>query len=314
MTRTTRIHFGLLTAAVLLMGWQFQQHLRQNRELAAVNIQSRTIGQKLESQGIALAELEKRNRELEEAERRAGNQTLLSLMKERNAAGTALRQAASEKRVLGNATVRVMENPEQQQLEREVLRNQHRADLSVFFKLQNLSPERQEQYIDLQIDMEQRKAARLSALLQGKMTVADAVRERDNDNVESERRRREVLGEKASGWFDELADGIRGDEAKRRVTEIQKNMGAHTLNEEQSVRLQSLIKVQVTKAQFDDIDAFRSPEEFAQVIRDDQNLVLDQAAGFLSPAQLETLKTLGVARIEREVKSMIHRRRALGIR
>jgi hypothetical protein len=160
MTLTTKIHFGLLTAAVLLMGWQFQHHLRQNRELATIKMQLRTIGQELESQGVALAESEKRNRELEEAERRAGNQTLLSLMKERNTAGMALRQAASEKQVLGNATARVMENPEQQQLEREVLRNQARADLSQFFKLQNLSPERQEQYIDLQIEMEQRKAAR----------------------------------------------------------------------------------------------------------------------------------------------------------
>src|SRR3954453_6041794 len=87
MTRTNNIciSLGLLTAAFLLANRQFQQHRRVNLDIAAFEKQAPLFEQRLESQRKALAGLEKQNNELEETERRAGNQTLISLMRERNA-------------------------------------------------------------------------------------------------------------------------------------------------------------------------------------------------------------------------------------
>jgi hypothetical protein len=314
MSLTKYLYFTSLTVAVLLVAWQFQHHFLQDQELAGLEMQSRSMAKKLESQNLDLAELEKENLELEAAERRAGNQNLISLMKERNAASMAAKQEGSKKQMLGHATARVMDNPEQKKIEQEMLRNQCRAGLSHFFRLGHVSPENQEQYIDLQIEMQQHKAARTSALLQGKMSVADAVQERDNDLAETERRRRQILGEDATKWFDGIADGMRTDEAKRLIKEIRQNMGANPLSEEQVTKLQDAIKIQVTNARFDEVDAFRSPEEVAQMIRNYQNVVWEKGAEFLSPAQLEAVKGLGGVYVDQQVQIMMQRRKALGIR
>jgi hypothetical protein len=83
---TNTIQLGLLVAAGVLLGWGMRQHAKQARELASVQAQAETQRRELESRQQALQALEQRNGELEQAERRAGNQTLLALLRERNAA------------------------------------------------------------------------------------------------------------------------------------------------------------------------------------------------------------------------------------
>jgi len=114
------------------------------------------------------------------AERRAGNQTLISLMRERAAAAAAARsasQANSEAHSIGSALATILDNPDQQAVDRESMRNEMRANLGLFFKLVKLSPEKINQYIDLQIEKESRKANRMSALFRGKVPLADALLE-----------------------------------------------------------------------------------------------------------------------------------------
>ena len=83
MTFWNKVLVGLLAAGACVAGWQLRQHFRQGRELASIAAQIQTETQKLESRGAALTALEQRSRELAEAERRGGNQTLLALMRER---------------------------------------------------------------------------------------------------------------------------------------------------------------------------------------------------------------------------------------
>ncbi|TAK90470.1 MAG: sigma-70 family RNA polymerase sigma factor, partial [Verrucomicrobia bacterium] len=60
-------------------------------------------------------------------------------------------------------------------------RNQTRANLETFFKLTNLSRETADQYVNLEVGMKRRQDERLKGLLSGTLSVADAVRQRDQD-------------------------------------------------------------------------------------------------------------------------------------
>jgi hypothetical protein len=312
MTRSNQISIGigLLTTAILLAHWQFQQHLLGNQDVAAFEKQAPLMEARLETNRLALAQLEKRNHELEEAERRAGNQTLVSLMRERNAVSLASGQAESKTHSVRNVLAGALENPEQQQLELEYLRNQGRAGLSQFFKLKNVPPEKQEQYIDLQIAMEQRQTARLSALLQGKMTVAEARSQQESDQVENERRRREVLGEEAITFLDGVSLGLRTDKIMENVQEF---MGDERLNQAQSDQLKPLLAIYFRAPPIDDIDVFRPPAEW-EIIRERQKDFHIRAVDFLTPAQSEKLKQLGSDYLDQKIKDARQKRKELGIR
>lgn len=313
---TAKLQLVLVTVVALAAGWQFEHHRRQARELAAVEAQVQTESQKIETRRAALVALEQRNRELEEAERRAGNQTLLSLMRERAAATAATRVAspASESHSVGSALANVLDSPAQQELDRAARRNEMRAGLGLFFKLVKLPPEKINQYIDLGIEKESRQASRMSALLRGKVGVADALRERDRDNAELENQQRAVLGPEGSAFLDSIAEGMCTDEAKRLVNGLRQGMGSNTLDQEQSDRLQSLIKVELVTLPLDDTDLFRPPEEWAQIVSERQQNVLRAAAAFLTPAQVEVLTTLTAVDLAQRQEQMILKRKSLGIK
>src|SRR5262249_10321397 len=132
--------------------------------------------------------------------------------------------------------------PEQRTLEQERIRNNARANLGQFFKLLNLPADQQEQYVDLQVDMEQRKANRISALLQENISVADALRDRDRDKLEQEERTRAVLGTNGYAFLNSIADDMRNKEAKRLSGVIQQNLGDNRLSPDQAERLQALLR------------------------------------------------------------------------
>jgi hypothetical protein len=314
MTLSTKIHIGLLTLGVLLVGWQFQQQLRTSRRLAAVQTEIRKSSQEFESRRAVLAALEQRNNELAEAERRAGNGTLLSLMRERAAATKADLEATSKTRSVGTALASVLDSPEQWDVDREHMRNDMRANLKLFFDLLNLPAEKREQYMDLQIEKKRRESDRIAALLRGNLTLADALRERDHEEVELQNRTREVLGPDGFAFLESIADGMRNDEARRLLKLIQQNMGGDTLNPAQGDRLQSLMKAELCTIPLDDTDLFRSPDDWAQVVSERQQNVLRGAAGFLTPAQMETLRTLTAADLAQRRGEMILKRKALGMK
>ena len=314
MALSGKIQIGLLTVGALLVGWQLRQHAQQERELASIAAQARTTSQELESRTADLAALEQRNRELAETERRAGNETLLALMRERSAVTLADSKAASETHDVGGALAKVLASPEQWETEREYLRNKIRSGMGLFFKTANMSPEKIDEYIDLQIDMKRREADRMAGLLQGTTAVADALRQRDQDLVEELGRRRAAFGPEADAFFESIADGMRNDEAKRQLKAIQQNMGDNALNQQQSDKLQSLIKTEILTMPLDNTDLFRSPEEWAQLISERQQNVLNGMAPLLTPPQVETLKTLGAYDLAQRQKQMLNNRKSLGIK
>jgi hypothetical protein len=314
MSFTRKIQISLLTLGVLLSGWQWQLHLRQGRELAALEAQVRSRNQELETRRSALAELEQRNNKLVEAERRAGNATLISLMRERAVAARSASENASGPPGVGRALADALENPEQRTIDREQVRIQAKAGSAVFLKLLNLSPERADQYIELNTENECRKADRLAALLRGRISLADALRQRDAEELVHEQRVREVLGEEGYAFLQSIADGMRADEAKRTIAAIQDNIGANTLNPEQTNRLQLLIQAELKRVNMDDTDLFRTPDDWAQVLSGYQQSVLNEAAAFLTPAQLEAVKGLAALDLAQKKEDMILKRKSVGIK
>ena len=314
MRLSSKLQFGLLAAGALLVGWEGWRQVRQGRELAEVEAQVRAGEQEAESRSLALAAAEQRNREVMEAEGRAGNQGLLDLMRARAAAAKSASDAASKANAFGNALASVLDSPGQQQVEKEYNRDQMRANLDVFFKLTNLSPEKMEQYLDQEIYTKRRNADRLAALLRGSMSVEQALSQRDEDRLQEESRRREILGPEGQTVLESIADGMRNDAAKRLVGAIQQNMGDEPLSPEQSGKLQGLIKAEVSAPSLDNTDLFRPPAEWTQIVSDRQQNVVRGAAEFLTPAQTETLKGLVALNLEQWQAQRAQRGKALGIK
>ena len=314
MRLSRKMQFGLLAVGVLLAGWEGWRQVRQSRELAEIEAQVRAGEQESESRRSALAAAEQKNREVVDAEGRAGNQALLALMRERAAATKSASEATAETGTLGNALAGVLDSPDQRQVERNYMRDQMRANLDVFFKLTKLSPEKMDQYIDLGIDTKLRDADRTAALLRGSLSVADALSQRDEDRRQEESQRREILGPEGEAFFEGIADGMRNDSAKSLVGAIQQNMGGAPLSQEQSDKLQGLIKTEIASESLDNTDLFRSPEEWTQIVSDHQQDVVRGAAEFLTPAQMETLKGLVALDLAQRQKQWAQQRKALGIK
>ena len=313
MTTLGKIQIALLVAGAVLIGWELQQSARQRRELASVRAASEAQQRELDSRQAELDELSAKNQQLQETETRAGNETLLALMRERAAATRAATESAPPNRGVGAALTRVLDSTEQRDAEREHLANKIRADMGTFFRLANLSPEKVDQFVAFSVEAEQRKAARLSALLHGTLSVADAIRERDNDEAEFEKKRHEVLGDSGYEFLNGIADGMRNDEAKRLLKLIQQNMGDNALTQEQRDRLQPLIKSEIVSINTDNVELFRPPDEWARQYLQRQENMYQAASGFLTPAQIETLRAIAAYDLADRQKRMAARRQSLGI-
>src|SRR5207253_2110700 len=94
---------------------------------------------------------------------------------------------------------------------------------------------------------------------------------------------------------------------------VQANMANNPLTQEQSDRLQSAIKAEVTANTMDDTDLFRPVDEWTKMITDRQQHVVQAASEFLTPAQLETLQFLERANLAQLLQQREQRRRAIGI-
>ena len=79
-------------------------------------------------------------------------------------------------------------------------------------------------------------------------------------------------------------------------------------------RLQALLKAEVVSINMHDIELFRPPEEWTQGIVERQQRILIEATGFLTPSQLDTLKSLAAYDLTERQKQMADRRTALGIK
>jgi hypothetical protein len=314
MTPASKIQVGLLLSAALLAGWAWREHTIQARALAVIRAQLEDQQQEQASQKQALEAAAQRNAELEEAERRAGNGTLLALLRERNVATSeAAASAAAAAPGLGRALAKALNNREERPADDDSRRAQIRAGLFQFFKLLGLSPEKREQYIDLNLEKERRMADRLAALLQGNLSVDAAAQQRDQDEAAYDQRARQVLGDDGKAFLDGIADGMRNDEAKRLLGMIQQNLGDNPLSPEQGTQLQALLKTDIVPLKMDDVELFRPPEAWAQYYQGVQQQIGEAAAGFLTPAQLDALKQIGAYDLAARQQQMAARRAALGL-
>jgi len=303
----------LLGVGISLAGLEGWRHVRQAGELAQVEAQVRAGEQELESRRSAVTAAEQRNQEVVESEKSAGNERLLALMRERAAATRSPSESAAKTHTFGSALASVLDSPDQQQVEKDSQRDQMRANLDLFFRMTKLSPEKIEQYLDLEIDNKRRDSDRMAALLHGSMSVADALSQRDADRLQQESQRREILGPEGTAFLDSVADGMRNDEAKRMVGAIQQNMGNEPLSQEQSDKLRGLLKTEVSANSMDNTDLFRPLDEWTQVVSDREQHVVQGAAEFLTPGQVEELKGLVALDLAQRQAQREQQRQALGI-
>jgi RNA polymerase sigma factor (sigma-70 family) len=236
----------------------------------------------------------------------SNQQELLKLRGEVTAAARAAADAAAKPRNPRN-------NPESSQAEADNQRNQARAHLDQFFKLTNLSPEKADQYVDLEVEMKRRQNERMKGLLSGTLSVAEAVRQRDQDIQQQQDQRREILGPDGWATLQSIADGMRNGVANSLMGAVQANMGDNSLTQQQSDRLQGLIKAEVVANTMDDTDLFRPVNEWTQMVTDHQQHVLQAASQFLTPAQQETLQFLEKANLAQLLQQREQRIKALGI-
>jgi hypothetical protein len=146
------------------------------------------------------------------------------------------------------------------------------------------------------------------------MPVADALSQRDADRQQQESQRREILGPEGAAFLDSVADGMRNDAASRLVGAIQQNMGGEPLTQEQTGKLQGLIKTEIVMGlSLDNIDLFRPLDEWTQLVSDRQQNVMRGAAEFLSPSQLETFKELAALNLKQMQDQRTQQIKALGI-
>lgn len=231
----------------------------------------------------------------------------LELLKLRGQVGAASQVAAAATAKLQS----VGTNSGISQLEAD--RNETRARLRAFFKLANLPPDKADQYVNLEVDMQQRQDARMKALLAGTLSVADAVRQRDQDNQDQQNQRSELLGPDGSAVLQSIADGTRNNVANGLVTTIQANMGDNPLTQQQSDQLQSAIKAEVAATTMDDTDLFRPVDEWTQMVTAHEQNVLQAASGFLTSAQLGTLQSLEAQNLQLLLQKREQRLKALGV-
>jgi len=313
MRLSNKMQLVLLGVGISLAGLEGWRHVRQAGELAQVEAQVRAGEQELESRRSAVTAAEQRNQEVVESEKSAGNERLLALMRERAAATRSPSESAAKTHTFGSALASVLDSPDQQQVEKDSQRDQMRANLDLFFRMTKLSPEKIEQYLDLEIDNKRRDSDRMAALLHGSMSVADALSQRDADRLQQESQRREILGPEGTAFLDSVADGMRNDEAKRMVGAIQQNMGNEPLSQEQSDKLRGLLKTEVSANSMDNTDLFRPLDEWTQVVSDREQHVVQGAAEFLTPGQVEELKGLVALDLAQRQAQREQQRQALGI-
>jgi hypothetical protein len=313
MTTSGKIQIALIAVGAAVIGWEVHQSGKQRHELGSVQAASEAQQRELDARATELDELSASNHELQETEARAGNETLRALMRERAAATRNTSEAGSPNRSVGAAMGKVLEDHGLQDVERERLGNKIRADMATFFKMANLPPEKVDQFVAFSVEAEQRKAARFSGLLHGTLSVNDAIRERDNDEIELEKKRREVLGESGYEFLNGIADGMRNEEAKRVLKLIQQNMGPNTLTGDQSDKLQALIKREIVSLNVGNEDLFRPPDELVRQYWQRLEDVLQAASGFLTPNQIETMRTIAAYDLADRQKRVAARRQSLGI-
>ncbi len=102
------IQIVVLAVSGLLVVWQFQRHLSQSRALASAEALAAAQRNELESRRAALAAAQEKNTATLEAERRAGNEVLLPLMRERAAATQAAADEATKTEGMGNAVAKAL--------------------------------------------------------------------------------------------------------------------------------------------------------------------------------------------------------------
>lgn len=231
---------------------------------------------------------------------------LLKLRGQVAAASRAAADAAAKTRDLSNGS-------EQSPGQADDLRNQTRAHLDTFFKLTNLSREKADQYVTLEVEMKRRQDERMKALLGGTLSAAEAALQRDQDNQEQQNQRREILGPDGWATLQSIADGMREGVAKRLIGTVQAGMVNTPLTQDQSDRLQNAIKTEVAANTMDDTDLFRPLDEWTQMVTDHQEHVLRAAAEFLTSAQQETFQYLEKANLALLLQQREQRRKALGI-
>jgi RNA polymerase sigma factor (sigma-70 family) len=289
----TTLQKTLIAAAVTFLaaagGWEA---LRVSR--------LREQNQKLQHQQVPLAEqIEQLQREKVEAANRLssladeiqrirGNSA--ELLKLRGEVGR-LRQQAASNPSPAQAMAAVMKDSSAVGLARVQIRQALKTRYAPLVEALQLSPETTDNVFNLITENEVKKKIICAQLVSGDMDVDTALRERDKGTAETERQIADVLGDSGYVKYDQFNHDTAASDL---VKGLNKALGALALNEEQSIRLQSLFAAKPDII-IDDVDLFRSKESFDALFQthiDRGHHDLQEAASFLTPEQLASAYTI----------------------
>jgi hypothetical protein len=317
MTRGKLIQVTLLAGAALLMLWQFQCRISQNRLYAQLQDQIETESRKLAGRQPVLDEWEQRNRALQNR-RIETNSSLGALVRQRAAltstTATARQAAQAERnRVFRSTLADTLDNPQQKEINRGLLKNELRAYLASRNQKLNLAPDQLEQIVNLLTEDELKKTDRLAALLRGQLPVAEALEERNAAYHELQTQLRSILGEEGYAVYDEGRQTAAKSQADRDVTMINSDLGANAMDAAQTDQLRALIRAEVYGFIADDTDAFRSEEDWHRFYNLVVEKIAGQAATFLTAVQVNGFRKLAAADLVENDKALAAKRKGYGL-
>jgi len=170
MNRWSKIQIIILAGAVGLSAWQYVIHARQARTIASLEEQAASGTRELKSRNATLNELNEQGNALLEHKKAKETSVVAPLMRER-AQATAAQSAAeaaarAEKgRVYRRAIAASLDDPEQRELNRQLLDNELKSRLAPLVKKLNLPPEKADRLRDLIEEYELQKYDRIASLL-----------------------------------------------------------------------------------------------------------------------------------------------------
>lgn len=317
MTRGKLIQVTFLAGAALLMLWQFQYRARENRLCAQLQDRIETESRKLDGRKPVLDEWEQRNRALQNR-RVETNSSLGALVRQRaefTSATAAARTAAQagRNRVFRSTLADTLDNPQQKEINRGLLKNEIRARLASSNQKLKLAPDQLEQMVKLLTEDELKQTDRFAALLRGQLPVAEALQERNAAFQELQTQLQSLLGDEGYAVYDEGRQSAARAQADRDVNLINTDLGAGAMDAARTDQLRALIRGEVYGFLADDTDVFRPEEEWNRFYNLAVENIARQAATFLTAEQLNAFQKLAATDLLETQRIFAEKRKGYGL-
>ncbi len=300
----TKVKIAAGVAVAALVAYQWHQNLNQTEQITSLQAQLQQAKQESEQQQAAIDRLnrqklamvdEKRDAEKASAKLLAHQRAALTASAAKNAA------AAAKSNSVGSALGKLLDDPAMKEMMRQQQLSMLKSQYAPLIKQLNLTPEAADKFIQLLADNAAAKMDLGMAVLKGDMDRAAAKQSMTDAKNDLTGQMQSLLGTDGYAQYDQFNQDL---PAKTMLGLIKDEMGDNPLTEDQSAQLLQLLK---TGPKTDDTDSLSSPtavDHYLQKEADSNQLILQQAANFLTPGQLASLGAYQTNMLNMEKMSM----------